>query len=68
MVTIMQLRKNNKLNSKLGFRERDILFSKGVKVKKATDYGAGFYEVYTASKYFVVNLGSKSQPLYAIVA
>lgn len=68
MVTITQLRRNNELNKKLGFRERDILYSIGATVKKAKDYPSGFYEVRAGRKKFVFNLNSRQKPKYEIVA
>ena len=56
MVTITALRKNNLLNKNLGFRERDILYKTGAKVKVAKDFPpkGAFLEISAGNKFFVI--------------
>jgi len=55
MVTIKNLRKNKVLLDNLGFREKDILFSKGARVSVASDFPpkGAFLKVKAGNKSFV---------------
>jgi len=71
MTKITTLRKNNALNKNLGYRERAILFSKGARVKVASDYPprGAFLEVSAGNRSFVFAVrDNPNAKKYTIVA